>query len=146
MKVKLGSTRIVFLLGDYVVKVPIIIGFRRFISGVASNYREYDLSKSGCLFTSYVIFNVLGLILVSEQLEKITEEEFKAIPEKTKNRIKECILNQNEVEFNYKNIGKYYDNGQSVYLLIDAGVNLTKNKNGRIKRLLRKLRKFLNLY
>ena len=145
MKIKVGSSRFVFITKNYVIKVPIFLTWRRFISGIVSNYVEYNsYVTSNSNFINRIIFNFGGLISISERLDEITEDEFNNISEETKIELKKHIYNN--IEFVYKNVGKKTENNQTFYKLIDYGFNIYPVKKRKITLFLKNLRTFLNLY
>lgn len=140
MKVKIGSTRIVFILKNVVVKIPIFFIWRRFINGVASNYREKILCDTNINSNDIakVYFNFLGLILLSEKVDNIDESEFNKIPKSVKKRLMKYLLHESELIF--KNVGRKYINNKVNYVLIDTGVNINPINSYKYYEKFRKLR------
>lgn len=110
MKIKVGSSRFVFIFNNYVIKVPIFLSWRRFISGIVSNFVEYNsFMKTKSDYINTMIFNLGGILTISERLDEITEDEFNNLSEENKIEFKKFIFDN--IEFVYKNIGKKIENG-----------------------------------
>lgn len=142
MQLRLGSSRFVIVLEKYVIKVPIFLSWRRFISGTASNYKEYfDWKDSKDSSICRVKFCFGGIMLVADRAEKVSEDEFRNI---CKKQLKKLLKRMTfKGEFCSHNIGKL--NGQ--YVIIDNGISL--NDKGRenilFRRVARKIRNKLGL-
>lgn len=145
MKIKVGSSRFVFIINNYVIKVPIFLSWRRFISGIVSNFIEYNsYMKTKSDYINRILFNFGGIITISERLDEITENEFNNLSEENKIEFNKFIFN--DIEFVYKNIGKKTENGITSYKLIDYGFNIYPIKKSKTTMVLKNLRTVLNLY
>lgn len=127
MKIKIGSTRIDFLTKTKVIKVPIFFIWRRFISGIVSNYREktlWDLNKksNSSKYISKVYYNLGGFILIAERASLVDEPEFNSIPKNIKKKMLNFLLDESELV--WKNVGKTIIDNEVNYILIDTGVNI----------------------
>ena len=148
MKIKIGSTRIVFVFENIVVKIPIPFSWRRFIAGVASNYKEYEIwqTQKQNEFGDAHLFcpvedNFIGLVLIMSRAQLISQEEFDFI----KPRLLQQFTLASSQEIIRTNIGKIEENGVNRYVLIDYGINLRRSKDPLFYRYLRIFRQELGL-
>ena len=142
MKLRLGSSRLVILHGKYAVKIPILISWRRLVSGTASNYKEYfewKQSKDSSLCKVHFCF--AGLVLVADRAEKVSEEEFRKIDKKQMRKLFRVITFKDELICH--NIGKV----KGEYVIIDNGIIINdKEKDQSLLRVTaRKIRTKLGL-
>lgn len=85
--VKFGTTRMVFLLGKYAIKIPKINTWKFFIKGILANLDEkmwYSHSPENwqkkMTPSLYCLFG--GLILIAYKAKEITEEQYNQIDKK----------------------------------------------------------------
>lgn len=103
-----GSTRLVFLISNYAIKIPRCFvkpdnsfygKLYGFLMGWLSNRHEYMWSKTGMSFLLPVKLSIFGsLIIVMDRAEEITEEEFFSLSEED--------FNFEAIEFKIDSFGK----------------------------------------
>lgn len=95
MEIKHGSTRIVFIFKQFVIKTPNVKEYRLFLNGILSNLQEKEWSKIGRKDLCKVHFcDVFGLVLIMRKAKPLQRNiKFK--------RFKE-ILNQKYKDDNLK--------------------------------------------
>lgn len=72
MKIKRGSTRLVFIFNKIVIKIPNNQEYRLFLNGILSNLREKRFSSMGRNDLAKVKFcDNLGLFLVMEKAQEL---------------------------------------------------------------------------
>jgi len=72
-----GTTRMVFLVGDYAIKVPSLAEYRLFLCGLLANLQEASFSKTQWDELCPVILSVpLGLMVVMKRCIPLTREQF----------------------------------------------------------------------
>ena len=138
----MGSTRIVIILRTKVIKLPLVLGWRRFIEGTASNYKEaYEWGLTNAPALAEVFFCFGGLFLIAERADKLTQEQFDNVPSLVKNVLRNYVVN--DYEFNRHNVGR---NAEGAYKVIDYGTKLcAPNNESKLYAVLRKLRLKLGL-
>src|SRR5665647_112728 len=99
LKIKLGSTRRVFIFKTFVIKIPNTKEYRLFLYGLLANTQEKVFSSlKRCDLAKVKFCDKLGLILIMEKTEEIEENidwlKFKEdLEEKYKNdNMKEFML------------------------------------------------------
>jgi hypothetical protein len=72
-----GVTRMVFLIGNYAIKIPRLnYGWEKFIAGIYSNLSEYDCWRwTKCEYLCPVLFSFGGFILVMPKVDVFPETE-----------------------------------------------------------------------
>ena len=80
MTTKYGTTRIVFLVGDYAIKVPAMTEWRLFLLGLLANMQEALWSKTGWPELCPVVWAIPGgFLLVMRRARAMTRDEFNTI-------------------------------------------------------------------
>lgn len=155
MQIKIGSTRVCFVFSSFVVKLPILLPWRRFIAGVASNYNEaliWDATTIDLIngeedqqYLCEVYDNFLGLVLIAERVNQLTELEFLRMSSFYRTKLYDLIPDKSEL--NYQNIGKAEIDGVTRYKLLDYGANILikSHKKGIVLRYLKILREEFGL-
>lgn len=155
MQIKIGSTRVCFVFSSFVVKFPILLPWRRFIAGVASNYNEaliWDATTVDLIngeedqqYLCEVYDNFLGLVLIAERVNQLTELEFLRMNSFYRTKLYNLIPDKSEL--NYQDVGKTEVDGVTRYKLLDYGTNILikSYKKGIILRYLKILREEFGL-
>lgn len=155
MQIKIGSTRVCFVFSSFVVKIPILLPWRRFIAGVASNYNEaliWDATTIDPIngeehqqYLCEVYDNLFGLVLIAERVNRLTELEFLRMNSFYRTKLYDLIPDKSEL--NYQNIGKTEVDSVTRYKLLDYGTNILikSYKKGIILRYLKILREEFGL-
>lgn len=155
MQIKIGSTRVCFVFSSFVVKFPILLPWRRFIAGVASNYNEaliWDATTVDLIngeedqqYLCEVYNNFLGLVLIAERVNQLTELEFLRMNSFYRTKLYNLIPDKSEL--NYQNVGKTEVDGVTRYKLLDYGTNILikSYKKGIILKYLKILREEFGL-
>lgn len=90
MEIKEGSTRMVFLVGRFAIKIPSIKGYRFFIKGILGNLNERRFHKHNIFYNKRLakiqFSDPLGFIVVMERLSKceLSTKELELIKAKYK--------------------------------------------------------------
>lgn len=75
MEIKYGSTRTVFLIRNWAIKIPVFCEWRLFLCGLLANMQERDSSIYPEVCP--VIFHICGgLLIVAKRARELTELEF----------------------------------------------------------------------
>lgn len=78
-RIKHGTTRVVFLLGRYAIKVPTNVSWKLFLCGLLGNMQEVQFSPLSAKLCP-VTFSIWGgFLVVMKRAEPITREQFFAI-------------------------------------------------------------------
>lgn len=132
MKIKIGSTRICFVFRSFVVKVPIVFSWKRFVAGMASNYSEAFIweattqdtinGEENQQYLCEVYESFAGLILICERVERLTELEFLQMSSYIELKLHNLIPDKTELI--HQNVGKTSIDGMLYYKLLDYGTNI----------------------
>lgn len=75
-----GTTRVVFLIGRFAVKVPAVSEWRLFLLGLLANMQEVQWSAAGFPELCPVMWSIPGgVCLVMQRARTLTEAEFNAL-------------------------------------------------------------------
>lgn len=81
-RIAYGTTRKVFLIGRYAIKVPATVEWRLFLHGLLANAQEAIFSKTGWPELCPVIFSVPGgWLLVMKRAKTLTDDEWISMDE-----------------------------------------------------------------
>lgn len=80
---KKGTTRIVFLIGNFVIKMPRFNSWKIFLRGILANIDENMWYKNSPLEWKLkmcpTLFTLAGFLLIAKRAKEITEEDYKNI-------------------------------------------------------------------
>lgn len=77
MEIKYGTTRTVFLIKNYAIKIPNHVEWRLFLHGLLANMQEVKFSKTGWPELCPVIFSICGgFLIIMKRAKPLTREEF----------------------------------------------------------------------
>lgn len=121
-----GTTRWVFLVGNYAIKIPSLSSWKQFLNGLLANMQEREFSKMDKSSWHYSLIadvhycDPLGFLLIMERAD-YTLSEFIMRPwehQIAENLFKECEKQGVPVDKKLSNVGKF---GEYELKLIDYG-------------------------
>lgn len=80
MRICHGTTRVVFLIGGYAIKVPSLVEYKLFLCGLLANLQEVRFSETGWNELCPVVFSIpLGVMVVMKRCDPLTRKQFSAL-------------------------------------------------------------------
>lgn len=80
MRIAMGTTRIVLLIGPFAIKVPYLLSWKLFLWGLLANMQERQFSRIGHIKMCPVLFSLPGgFLCVMRRATPLTVEEFEAL-------------------------------------------------------------------
>ena len=77
MKICYGTTRVVFLINQFAIKIPTIVEFRLFLCGLLANMQEVQFSKTKWEELCSVVFYLpFGLMVIMKRATPLTREQY----------------------------------------------------------------------
>lgn len=110
-----GTTRWVFLIGNYAIKIPSLSSWKQFLNGLLANMQEREFSKMDKSSWHYSLIadvhycDPLGFLLIMERAD-YTLSEFTTNPWErhvVENLFKECEKQGVPVDKKLSNVGKF---------------------------------------
>lgn len=75
-----GATRVVFLVGNYAIKIPRLCSWKHFLQGLLANMQERTFAKTGCLKLCPIPFSLPGgWLVVMRRARPLSDDQYRVL-------------------------------------------------------------------